>query len=423
MAELEIKLVDVDKIKPDKDQPRKTFDEESLKELAETFKTQGIIQPIEIDENYQIIVGERRWRAAKLAGLKQIPCKIVRGLTLEQKIERQLIENIHHEPLSDLEKAKSIKKLMEIRGWSEMLAASTLGISRIQIQRLLSLVDAPKEVKKLVEDKKIEPSTAGEIAYRLKEQPEKMIQVVKKVAKADENRRGLAREIIGEMKRREDAKERKEEVKKIEDSLKETNIILKLGDFRDQIKEVKSNSVDLILTDPPYPKEYLDLWEKLAEEAGRVLKPGGFLVCYSGQYHLPQIFEYFGKYLEYYWLAGLNHIGEKRMLPNLVINRMKPILIFYKSPLKKKISFSDLIDSPAPDKRYHEWQQSLEPVEYLISQFSFPNDLILDPFLGAGTFALAAAKKKRRFIGFEIDPNTYKIAVERLNEWTNKSKS
>jgi len=78
-------------------------------------------------------------------------------------LERQLIENIHHEPLSDLEKAKAIKKLMEIRGWSEVLVSSTLGISRIQIQRLLSLVDAPKEVKKLVEDKKLPPSIAGEI--------------------------------------------------------------------------------------------------------------------------------------------------------------------------------------------------------------------------------------------------------------------
>jgi len=79
-----IKEIEVEKIKPDPEQPRESFDKEKLKELAQTFKTQGIIQPIEIDENYQIITGERRWRAAKLAGLKKIPCKIVRGLTPEQ---------------------------------------------------------------------------------------------------------------------------------------------------------------------------------------------------------------------------------------------------------------------------------------------------------------------------------------------------
>ena len=75
-------------------------------------------------------------------------------------------ENIHHEPLNDLEKAKSIKRLMEIRGWNSMRAALTLGIDRKYLMTLLSLVDAPKEVKQLVEDKKIEPSTAGGIMQK-----------------------------------------------------------------------------------------------------------------------------------------------------------------------------------------------------------------------------------------------------------------
>ena len=115
-----------------------------------------------------------------------------------------------------------------------------------------------------------------------------------------------------EIKRRENAKQRKEDIEKFEKSLKQTKAVIKLGDFRDLIKKVKPNSVDLILTDPPYPKKYLYLWEDLAREAKRVLKPGGFLISYSGQYHLLQILDYFKKYLEYYWLAGLNHIGKKK---------------------------------------------------------------------------------------------------------------
>jgi ParB family chromosome partitioning protein len=418
-----IELIDVDKIKPDKDQPRKQFDEEKLKELAETYKTQGIIQPIEVDENLIIITGERRWRAAKLAGLEKIPCRIIKGLTPEQKLERRLIENIHHEPLTEMEKAEAIKKLIEMKGWNPSCAAQVLGVNEQYLRRLLSLIEAPKEVKELVEERKIDPSTAGEIVYSLKKKPEKIVEVAKKVVKAESKKRELARKIIAEIKRREEAEKRREEIAKIEQSLKETDIIIKLGDFRDLIKEIEPNSVDLILTDPPYPKEFFDLWRKLAEEAKRVLKAGGFLVCYSGQYYLPEIFEEFKKHLEYYWLAGLNHIGEKRMLPNLIVNRMKPILIFYKPPLKKNIPFCDLIDSPAPDKTYHEWQQSIEPAEYLISSFSAPNDLILDPFVGTGTFAIAAMEKKRKFIGFEIDPNLYNIALRRLNEWKNKSKS
>ena len=70
-------------------------------------------------------------RATKLAGLKKIPCKIVEGLTPEQKLERRLIENIHHEPLTDLEKAEAIKELIKLKGWNPLMAAITLGINNI----------------------------------------------------------------------------------------------------------------------------------------------------------------------------------------------------------------------------------------------------------------------------------------------------
>jgi len=91
---------------------------------------------------------------------------LVADTTLEQKIERQLIENIHHEPLSDLEKAQAIKRLIEIKGWSELAAAANLGMGYTTMRYLLSPVDAPKEVKELVEEEELPPSIAGEIAYQ-----------------------------------------------------------------------------------------------------------------------------------------------------------------------------------------------------------------------------------------------------------------
>ena len=109
--------------------------------MAETYKNQGLIQPIEIDKDYQIITGERRWRAAKLAGLKKIPCRILEDLTEEQKLERRLIENIHHEPLTDLEKAEAIKKLIELRGWTIRSAAEQLGVGASTIGSLLALIE------------------------------------------------------------------------------------------------------------------------------------------------------------------------------------------------------------------------------------------------------------------------------------------
>ena len=199
----EIKMLSVDDIKPNPQQPRKSFDEEKLKALAETYRNQGVIQPIEVDENYQIITGERRWRAAKIAGLKEIPCKIIKGLSEEEKLERQLIENIHHEPLSDIDKARAIKKLMEMKGWSVLRAARNLGIHHKTLQHLLALVEAPEPIKKLVEENKLPPTDAGEIAYRLKDKPDKAVEIAKRVARSTSNKRKLVRALIKEHKLKE----------------------------------------------------------------------------------------------------------------------------------------------------------------------------------------------------------------------------
>ncbi len=91
-----MKIVNVllSKIKPDKNQPRQTIDEEHIKEISQSIVTEGVINAIEIDENNVIITGEQRWRAAKLAGLKEVPCKILK-ITPELRFRRQVIENLH----------------------------------------------------------------------------------------------------------------------------------------------------------------------------------------------------------------------------------------------------------------------------------------------------------------------------------------
>ena len=102
---------------------------------------------------------------------------------------------------------------------------------------------------------------------------------------------------------------------------------IRLGDFRELIKELPDNSVDLILPAPPYPKEYLPLWSDLARESARVLKPSGFLIAYSGQAYLPAVIKSLGEYLEYYWLMGLYHKGLTGQVFNVNMwNRFKPSL-------------------------------------------------------------------------------------------------
>src|SRR3990167_1010759 len=120
---MEYKTVPIDKIKPDPDQPRKVFDEEAIKEMAISIKNEGIINDIEVDENFLIVTGERRWRAAKIAGLEEVPVKIIK-ITGKERFIRQVQENIHQNTMTPLDTAEALE---QIRGW---IASSTVELAR-----------------------------------------------------------------------------------------------------------------------------------------------------------------------------------------------------------------------------------------------------------------------------------------------------
>ena len=178
------------------------------------------------------------------------------------------------------------------------------------------------------------------------------------------------------------------------------------GDFRKLSNELADGSIDLVLTDPPYPKEFLPLWADLARVSARVLKPGGFLVAYSGQLYLRDVMTMLDEHLTYYWLGGLRHNGPKGMVwARKVLNAMKPILVYAKEPIRKQPqTFIDLVDSQIQSKRFHKWGQSVSPVMCLLDAFTVEGDLVLDPFLGGGTTAVACLQTGRDCIGYEIDP-------------------
>lgn len=107
--------VEISKIKRSPNNPRYVFEQKAIDDLAETIKNQGVIHPIEIDENNMIICGERRWRAAKQVGLKTIPVTIKKGLTAFQKLQRQYIENAQHRDLNIVEKGRAFKNMMRFK--------------------------------------------------------------------------------------------------------------------------------------------------------------------------------------------------------------------------------------------------------------------------------------------------------------------
>lgn len=150
--------IEIEKIKANPNQPRKVFNQEALEELASSIKVHGIVQPILLnkqpDGSYFIIAGERRYRAAKLCGLKTVPA-VIKNYTEKQIKEISIIENLQREDLNPVEEAKAIKELMEEYGLTQEVVAERIGKSRSNIANTLRLLNLTPEVLKMLEDGKI----------------------------------------------------------------------------------------------------------------------------------------------------------------------------------------------------------------------------------------------------------------------------
>src|SRR5207248_11213275 len=150
--------VDIDLIEPNNFQPRMNFNEERLEELAQSIRSNGIIQPLLIRRidggRYQIVAGERRWRAAQRAGLSKVPC-IIKEIPDEKMLELALVENIQRQELNAIEEAHAYKRLIEALGLTQEMVAQRVGRDRTFITNYLRLLRLPEDIQQLVEAEKL----------------------------------------------------------------------------------------------------------------------------------------------------------------------------------------------------------------------------------------------------------------------------
>jgi 16S rRNA G966 N2-methylase RsmD len=186
--------------------------------------------------------------------------------------------------------------------------------------------------------------------------------------------------------------------------------------------DIPVESVDCIVTDPPYPQEFIGCYTTLARKAAEWLKPGGSLLAMAGQTHLPDVLAALAvDGLSYQWtVAYLTPGGQSvQIFPRHVNTFWKPVFWFVKGDYVGDwigdVSRSDPNDN---DKRFHHWGQSESGFADLIERFTYPGDVICDPFMGAGTTGVVAVRMNRFFVGIDQDEKAYATARERLGGLT-----
>jgi site-specific DNA-methyltransferase (adenine-specific) len=197
---------------------------------------------------------------------------------------------------------------------------------------------------------------------------------------------------------------------------------LRTGDFREVLADLADQSVDAVVSDPPYDNDGVPLYEPLGTFCLRVLKRGHLAVVYAGNLQLDRemsLLERGG--LTYMW-HGVNVLAGRhtRIGTRMVFGQHRSVLLYSAGPYTPRTWLNDLVYAEGrggPEERpLHPWQQALEPVRHWIRQVSEPGELIIDPFCGSGTTAVAAVTEGRRFIGCDIDPGCVEITRRRLVE-------
>ena len=174
-------IVKITKVEPNREQPRKNFDEDALQELADSIKQFGLLQPILVQDRkdyYEIIAGERRWRAAKIAGLKEVPV-IIRNYTEQEIVEISLIENIQREDLNPIEEAQAYKRLLTEFNLKQDEVAERVSKSRAAVTNSIRLLKLSEEVQQMVIDEMI--STGHARALLAIENPEEQYNLAQRI--------------------------------------------------------------------------------------------------------------------------------------------------------------------------------------------------------------------------------------------------
>ena len=421
------------------------LNEDRVRMISASMKEIGLRYPITVTDTGTLVAGNHRLAAAKLLGWEKIKAEIVSEDDLDNRLW-SLVENLMRHGLTELEEAECLKEYNDIlvaRGMrnenggdrrSEGIkrkkntaeVAKEIGMSKATLNRRIRIAtNIGTDARDAIRNTKVADSMSEMMRLADISSAEEQLVVAQKVA---DGRIKTVKEVVTEMERDKQRKEfekMSEETKKLPD-----NILLVNADFFEYAKTITPGSIDCIITDVPYVEEWRENIARFLIASAKVIRPGGAVITYLGHIRLPEYFEALefiremvkaegkGDIVEFYWQCALVHRGHLAAVhPVGAMCGFKPVMIAMKPPKQKPYKmYNDLIEGSGREKDMHDWQQSGAELLPMIDAFTKPSDVILDPFMGAGTVGIMAKMTARKFIGVEIDKGTYELAYKAILE-------
>lgn len=392
--------------------------------LKADIAERGVLVPVEYDEHGNILDGHHRVRACRELGIKDWPTVTRGGMDDEAKAEHVLTLNLVRRHLTPSQLA-NLAASLRAQGWSFPRIAARLGYhdgsgaAKAASRSTLSQDKVPGRItasdgRTMPTTYKKKPTPAPSIFTTSTRQQERAGKALLDLG-ADAPAKAIDVKAAEKIARKRSKETQRQEVSAHTPDPDDCDI--REGDFR-QVLDGLDGTVDAIITDPPYPYEYMPLLTDLSEHAARILKPGGICAVMIGQSYLPEVYQRLTEHLHYHWtVAYITPGGQSAQLWDRKVNTFwKPVLVLTNGEPTSDRWFGDVSQSDVNDndKRHHHWGQSESGTADLVERLTSPGDLVCDPFLGGGTTAAVALRLARRFVGCELDADMYAAARRRV---------
>lgn len=408
---------------------RNNIDLSTIFELSNSIKENGLYHPIIIDKNYNLLSGYKRLISHLMINLSHIECSISynKNVNVEENLCRSHLDDIEiGELLLERDKQDKTKrkgdnrytinnKLLDNNDISKMLGVS---IRTIQRKKQIAKNIIP-ELKDKLRGTQYGKQTND--LLHISKLPTKNQKLICNLI--DDNQQKKLGYYVNEARKQIRIEEGQKYIDALtlDNNLRNDKIKLYNTDFTKL--PIEDNTIDIIFTDPPYLKEYKQVYLQLARQSNKWLKDGGLLFVYCEKYQLLDVINTLSSYLNYQWqiIIKYNSSVEFSKTNYKIFSSYKMLLFFSKGqPKKKKHNpyLKDVIESPKTPcinaKRFHKWGQSIVECDYILEQMTETNDTLVEPFMGSGTTIISGIKKGLSVIGAEIEQKSYQTTQKRV---------